>query len=387
MSADNASSQPIGPAEPVIAERERKISPRIRRVLVVALVFGLIALGYWGINYYTRGRFLESTNNAYVQADFVTVAPKISGYVRQVLVAENQRVAANAPLLRIESGDFKSAIDRLRAEALAADADIAAARSQLSEQGAQLEQAHAQIAAAQTAVGYAVANVNRYRPLVAIGAEAGERYDNTRFDRDRALAELRVRQTALLAAQRRVPTLDSQVAQARARRSAINAQIATATNDLNGTVVRSSIAGTVGSSSVRVGQFVQPGQRLMNIVPSDDLYVIANFKETQLKLMRVGQPVTVSLDALGGVEIQGEVESLSPATGAEFSLLRPENATGNFTKIVQRVPVRIRIFAGPEARRLLRSGLSVEVAVDTRGARGDLDRIEEESRQQAKARG
>jgi len=141
------------------------------------------------------------------------------------------------------------------------------------------------------------------------------------------------------------------------------------------TTVRASIDGRVGDLAVRVGQFVQPGSRLMTIVPVEQLYIEANFKETQVGLMRVGQPVTIEVDALEGVELTGSVASFAPGTGAQFSVLPPQNATGNFTKIVQRIPVRIRIDATPEVRRLLVPGMSATVTVDTRGARGELERV------------
>jgi membrane fusion protein (multidrug efflux system) len=164
-----------------------------------------------------------------------------------------------------------------------------------------------------------------------------------------------------------------------AQRGTARAQLARASTDLGAVEIRSSIEGVVADKAVRAGQYVQPATRLMSVVPVDQLYIEANFKETQVALMRVGQPVTIKVDALDGAELRGRVASFSPGTGAQFSLIPPENATGNFTKIVQRVPVRISIEAGPEARRVLRPGLSVEVTVDTIGAKGSRDRIEQET--------
>ncbi len=173
--------------------------------------------------------------------------------------------------------------------------------------------------------------------------------------------------------------LTSQVAQGRAQGQAARAQLAAASVDVGATQLTAPIGGRIGDKTVTIGQFVQAGTRLMSIVPLDRLYITANFKETQLALMRPGQPVAIEIDALDGVRVKGRVESLAPGTGAQFSLLPPQNATGNFTKITQRVPVRVSIEATPAARRLLVPGLSVSVTVDTRGARGELERLREQA--------
>jgi membrane fusion protein (multidrug efflux system) len=182
----------------------------------------------------------------------------------------------------------------------------------------------------------------------------------------------------LTAAQRRLGTLGAQVQQARAQGEGARAQLAAANNNVGATLIRAATAGRIGDLTVRQGQFVQAGTRLMSVVPTANLYIEANFKETQMGLMRVGQPVHVEVDALPGVDIVGRVDSISPGTGAQFSILPPQNATGNFTKIVQRVPVRIAVNLGPETRALLVPGMSVEVTVDTRAARGAEDRVRRE---------
>ena len=199
------------------------------------------------------------------------------------------------------------------------------------------------------------------------------------LERDRAVANLRAQRATYLAARRGLDTQNARIGQALAQRETAQAQLDRASTDLGAVELRSSIDGVVADKAVRVGQFVQPATRLMSIVPADQLYIEANFKETQVALMRVGQPATIKVDALDGAELRGRIESFAPGTGAQFSVLPPENATGNFTKIVQRVPVRISIEAGPEARKVLRPGLSVEVAIDTIGAKGSRKRIEEES--------
>jgi membrane fusion protein (multidrug efflux system) len=186
--------------------------------------------------------------------------------------------------------------------------------------------------------------------------------------------------------QRRIASYKAQIAQGEAQAKGAQAQLSSANVDVNSTLIRASVNGRIGNRTVTVGQYATAGTRLMSVVPLDKLYVVANFKETQLALMRPGQPATISVDALDGIEIGGHVASVSPGTGAQFSLIPPSNATGNFTKIVQRVPVRIAIDATPEARRLLVPGLSVTVTVNTKSAKGELDHIKQQQNRLEKAR-
>jgi membrane fusion protein (multidrug efflux system) len=197
-------------------------------------------------------------------------------------------------------------------------------------------------------------------------------------NRDKAAASVTAQQASLAAARGKLEAARAQLGQAGAQIEAARAQADAARTDLATTRLIAPVPGTVASSSVRIGQFVQPGQRLLTIVPVQAIYIEANFKETQIGLMRPGQPATIEVDALPGVEFHGKVESVTPGTGATFSLIPPQNATGNFTKIVQRVPVRIRIDAGPEARRVLVPGLSLRVDVDTIDARGAIHQIRNE---------
>ncbi|OYW85549.1 MAG: hypothetical protein B7Z20_08895 [Sphingobium sp. 32-64-5] len=196
-----------------------------------------------------------------------------------------------------------------------------------------------------------------------------------------ANARLTAAHAGLTSARDRVATLQTQIRQAEAQGQAARAQLSAANTDVQATVLRAAANGRIGDKTVRQGQFVQAATRMMTLMPTDQLYIEANFKETQLGLMRVGQPVSVEVDALPGVEIPGTVASIAPGTGAQFSVLPPQNATGNFTKIVQRVPVRIAIHAGPETRKLLVPGLSVDVSVDTRSAKGATQQIRQEQEQ------
>lgn len=353
--------------------------PVIRYALIAALVAGIVAAAMWYVNYRERGQYRQSTNNAYVRADFVTVSPKLGGYVERVLVRDNQPVRRGQLLAVLDPRDYRASVAQAQAQVASAVAGIRTARSTLEEQRAAIAQSAAQVSAAEVAAEAAAAEVRRYEPLAQSGAESRERLANLVLERDRAVANLRAQQAAYLAARRGLDTQDARIGQALAQRETAQAQLDRASTDLGAVELRSSIDGVVADKAVRVGQYVQPATRLMSIVPANQIYIEANFKETQVALMRVGQPATIKVDALDGAELRGRIESFAPGTGAQFSVLPPENATGNFTKIVQRVPVRISIEAGPEARKVLRPGLSVEVTIDTIGAKGSRKRIEEES--------
>lgn len=370
----------------IIAGEEKE--PRDRRGLKLALIAGAVIVAIlsaiWFYNYWTVGRFLESTDDAYVQADAVIVSPKVGGYVEEVYVIDNQAVKAGDPLFRIDARDYNSQVAQAQAQIDVAHAGAQSLRAQIAEQQAAVAGARARVAAARSDLDLARTVEARYKALSETGAESRETYGDKRRQLDNAVAALALRQSELLSAQRRVATLQAQIGEAGARAEGALAQRAAASVDLGSTVVRASIDGRVGNKTVQLGQLVQPGTRAMSIVPVDKLYIRANFKETQVGLMRVGQPVTLEVDALEGVELRGRIESFAPGTGAQFSLLPPENATGNFTKIVQRIPVRISVDAAPETRALLVPGMSVAVSVDTRSARGSIEKIEAE--QQARNR-
>lgn len=353
--------------------------PIIRYFLIVALILGILAAAFWYLNYRERGQYFQSTNNAYIRADFVTVSPKVGGYVERVLVTDNQPVRRGQLLAVLDPRDYRANVAEAQAQIAAAAANIRTAERTLDEQRATIDQAAAQVAAAKAAAIAADNEVRRYEPLARSGAESRERLANLVLQRDRASADLRAQRAAYAAASRSLVTQAARIGQAEAQRGTAEAQLARASTDLGAVEIRSSIDGVVADKAVRAGQFIQPATRLMSVVPTDQLYIEANFKETQVALMRVGQPVSIKVDALDGAELRGRVASFSPGTGAQFSLIPPENATGNFTKIVQRVPVRVSIEAGPEARRVLRPGLSVEVTVDTTGAKDSRKRIDEET--------
>lgn len=350
-------------------------SPRVRLALLVGAI-AIVAAGLlWYFDRETRGKYMQSTDNAYVSADSVVVAPKIAGYVERVLVTENQAVRQEQPLAELDPREYRAQTQQITSQIEAATASTETTRSQIAEQQAAIAQAQAQLGSARAEAVFAAQQVERYQPLAASGAEPRERLAQLQTQARQARERVDAAEAGLLAAQRRIGTLGAQVRQAQSQAEAARAQLAAARVNVESTLLRAAIDGRVGDLAVRVGQFVQPGTRMMTLVPVDRLFIEANFKETQLGLMRVGQPVRIEVDALPGIELTGRVASFAPGTGAQFSVLPPQNATGNFTKIVQRVPVRIAIEAPPEVRRLLVPGMSVEATVDTRSAKGELDRI------------
>jgi membrane fusion protein (multidrug efflux system) len=332
--------------------------------LVIALLAGL----GWAAQWWFVGRFIESTDDAYLQADSMTAAPKVGGYVAEVLVADNQTVTAGQPLARLDDRKYHAAFDEAQATVAARRADVAKAEADIVQQDASIAQSRAELQGAEADAGHAKAQVQRYAPLARSGAETEERLADLRNDQARASTGLSAKHAALRASQTRIGTLQAQLQQARAQLAVAQASAAQSQLDLEDTTVRSPIDGRIGDRSVRVGQFTQPGTRLLTVVPVQQLYLTANFKETQIGDMRPGQTVTVHVDALPGRDLQGHVDSITPGTGAQFALLPPSNATGNFTKIVQRVPVRILLDIPDDVRAALVPGLSVTVDVDLRSA-------------------
>jgi membrane fusion protein (multidrug efflux system) len=358
---------------------EAKAGPGRRTVLLGIGALLLIGGAIYGVRWWTVGRFIESTDDAYLQADSVTIAPKVSGYVAEVYVADNQTVKAGDPLVRLDRRQYQAILEQANATIAARKADIARGAAELLQQQANIAQAKAQLEGARSSETHAVQEVKRYEPLVATGAETTEKLSDLVNARNQAAATVAADAAAVQAAERQPATTQAQIEQARAQLEAAEASFRQAQLDTQDTIVRSTLDGRVGDRTVRVGQYAQPGTRFMTIVPVQDVYLEANYKETQIDLMRVGQPATIHVDALSGTELHGTVVSFSPGTGSQFALLPPQNATGNFTKIVQRVPVRIHIDAGPETRNVLVPGLSVTVRVDTRSGRESAERLAREN--------
>jgi len=340
----------------------------------------LIALLAWLYYYWTYDRFQQETNDAYLKVDQVTVSPQTAGYVLQVLVEDNQPVKAGDVLVKIDPAPYEAKLNQAHAQIDVSTADIARYESEIHKQEAQVNQAEAQLAGAHSNVVFYTGETDRYRPLATSGAETKEKLDQMENSRREALSQQAADQAQVDTAERTIGTLKAQIAQSQAQREVAEAQAQQAKIDLDYTTVHASLDGRIGNKTVRVGQYMQPGARMMSLVPLQEIYCEANYKETQLGLMRVGQPVTISVDAMPQVTMRGEVDSFSPGTGAEFSLLPPENATGNFTKIVQRVPVRIKLIIDDDTRAILVPGLSVETTVNTLGEKHFVDRAKKENK-------
>ena len=362
MPAPNTPSSGDASKDPAAAPARRKVPAFLLPVGILVLIAAVIALGYWWV----KGRFMQSTDDAYLQADSVTMAPKVSGYVTDVYVGDNVTVKAGDPLVRLDSRQYQAALNQAQATVDARQADIQRAEAGIEQQHAAIEQAKAQQQVAQINSQHAEDEVRRYGPLAKTGAESGDQLSVLTSNRDQARATLAADKAAVDQAEARIADLNAQIAQAQAQLEAARASAQQSRLDLQDTLVRSTLAGRVGDRTVRVGQYAQPGTRMMTIVPVQSVYLTANFKETQIGRMRAGQPASLRVDALPDGDLHGVVDSFAPGTGSEFALLPPENATGNFTKIVQRVPVRIRIDTDEQTRKLLLPGLSVTVDVDTR---------------------
>ncbi|HKJ73613.1 MAG TPA: HlyD family secretion protein [Alphaproteobacteria bacterium] len=340
----------------------------IKRVFLgAAAVVLLVAAADFGYRYWTVGRYLESTDDAYVKADFTTVAPKVSGYIGEVLVKDNEPVKAGQILARIDNRDFRTALDQAKADVETADASIHDFDAQLALQQSVIAQQKANISAASATLKYAKQDHTRYRDLMQTGYGTVQRYQSAEAMLQEAVAKLQQSRAGLAAATKKLSVLNSQRGKAKAQRDKALATEHQAELNLSYTVIKAPVDGTVGARSLRVGQYVQAGTQLMAVVPLHAVYVVGNYKETQLTDMRAGQPATITVDGFPDVKLKGHIDSLSPASGLEFSLLPPDNATGNFTKIVQRVPVKI-VIDDNKLTGLLRPGMSVEPTVDTRGA-------------------
>jgi membrane fusion protein (multidrug efflux system) len=346
----------------ITAERKKpSVVRRLRPLLLLAVLVGAGLGGNWWLRV---GRYTTSTDNAYVQGDIVLLGARIEGDVAAILVTDNQSVEEGQPLIQLEDRDWRARRDSAAAALAQAEAGIATTRAQIEQQRAQITATEAQIGQAEAERVRATADAGRYGSLAQSGFGSRENADRTLADRRKAEATLASAQASAAAARAAVPVLEGQLATAEGRRAEAAAQLALAESNLAYTVIRAPFAGLVGNRSAQLGAHVRPGQNLIAVAPPPERqWVTANFKETQLPGMRAGQPVTLSVDA--GHELHGRIESLAPATGALFSLLPPENATGNFTKIVQRVPVRIALDPGQDAS-MLRPGLSVEASVDLR---------------------
>ncbi|ESX49602.1 HlyD family secretion protein [Mesorhizobium sp. M0761] len=364
-----APEAPIKPAAEVLAEVPAKKKRSARSLMLPIIGLALLSAGAWyGYNYWTDGRFLISTDDAYVQADMSFVSPKISGYVDQVKVSENQQVKAGDPLLTIDDGDYRIAVAQAEAQIATLAKTLDRIDAQTKAAQASLQQAQAHKVADQAAADNAARAQQRAAQLVKTHVGTQAQLDDAQTALDQANAALVGADAQIAAAQANIGVFEAQRAESASTLASLRLNRDKAARDLSFTVLKAPYDGVVGNRSVEQGDLVSPGQKLAVVVPLDKLYIVANFKETQLAKLVPGEKVRVSVDATDGHDFEGTVSSLAPASGAVFSLLPPENATGNFTKVVQRIPVRIDVPADVLKAGRLRAGLSVVVAVDSRTA-------------------
>lgn len=366
--AIEAPETPLKPADVTpLAPAKKKRSTRSMLLPIIGLA--LLGAGAWyGYDYWTDGRFMITTDDAYVQADTAFISPKISGYVDQVKVTENQQVKAGDPLLIVDDGDYKIAVAQAEAQIATLSKTLDRIDAQTEAARASLKQAQAQKTADQAAADNAKRAQVRAAQLLKTRVGTQAQLDDAQTAVEQASAALAGADAQIAAAQANIGVLQAQRAESASTLGSLQLAHDKAVRDLSFTVLRAPYDGVVGNRSVEQGDLISPGQKLAVIVPMDKLYIVANFKETQLARLVPGEKVRVSVDAIDGQDIEGTVSSLAPASGAVFSLLPPENATGNFTKVVQRVPVRIDVPADVLKTGKLRAGLSVVVAVDSRTA-------------------
>jgi membrane fusion protein, multidrug efflux system len=336
-----------------------------RAALALAISLGVAGVADLGYDYLTRWQYQETTDDAYVQADSTIIAPKVSGYVAEVLVQDNEKVSAGQLLARIDDRDFKTALNQAKADVAAAEAAVKNLNAQIELQEPVIQQQAAQVDAAEANLKFAQEERTRYDDLMKTGSGTIQRAQQTDAALRAQTAQLQQEKSGLLAASKKIEVLSTQRAQAVAQLDHARAVEEQAALNLSYTVITAPVAGTVGARTLRVGQYVQAGTQLMAVVPLDQVYLVANFKETQLTHVRNGQPVEIRIDSFHAITLKGHVDSLSPASGLQFALLPPDNATGNFTKIVQRVPVKI-VFDDQNLQGLLRPGMSAEPTVDTK---------------------
>jgi membrane fusion protein (multidrug efflux system) len=342
---------------------------RLRWVLLAAgFTVALVGAGFYGHYYWTAGRFLVSTDDAYLQADNVIVSPKVSGYISDVLVQDNQTVKGGQILARIDDRDYRTALAVAQANVDAQQASIENLIQQMAQQQLVVAGARATVSSDQAAAAFSKQDNERYITLSKTGSGTVQSAQKSTSDIGQKQASLDHDTAAVGAAGKQIDVLGTQVVQARATLAQQQALLHQAELNVSYTTIASPTDGTVGARSLRTGQYVQAGTQLMAVVPLSAIYVIANYKETQLTDVHAGQAVTIVVDTFSGTSVHGIVNSIAPASGQEFALLPPDNATGNFTKIVQRVPVKIVINPADPLIGRLRPGMSVEPTIDTRAS-------------------
>ena len=341
-----------------------------RKKFVLMGVGALLALAAasYGVYFMVVGRFYVSTDDAYVRANNTLLGARVAGHIASILPGDNMLV-----IFRIDDGDYRIAVDAATTRIATQEATIDRVGRQVAAAESQVAQAKAQLVSAEAGSKRAELDYVRQQALTNKGFAPQATFEMSEAGRDQGAAAVKAAQATYDAALSNVEVAKAQQAEARAQLAELKTALAKAQRDLDFTSVRAPVDGIFSNRLVNIGDFVAVGQRLGNVVPLDDVYIDANFKETQLKRIRAGQPVTITVDAYGSRKFEGRVESISPAAGSVFTLLPPDNATGNFTKIVQRLPVRVRVPKEVAREDLMRAGMSVYATVDTRKSAADAD--------------
>jgi membrane fusion protein (multidrug efflux system) len=357
---------PEAPENPPAAARSRR--KRIPFVIVGILV---LALGTWALKRYLYSRHHVSTDNAQVDSHITLIAPRIAAFVSRVLVDDNQHVRVGDTLVVLDDRDLKVRLEQAEAELRAAESEVGS-RGQAGEAKAQFQVSRAQAASVEASVTAAeadfkkaAADLERYRGLAAQRIIPAQQLDAAQAAFDAAAAKLEAARRQAAAAGSQVSASGAAVRSADARLTAAQSAVDNARLQLSYARITAPVAGSIAKRNAESGALVQVGQTLMSIVPDTDVWVTANLKETQLTNVRVGDHAEFTVDAYPGRKFAGRVESVSPATGAKFALLPPDNATGNFTKVVQRVPVKIAVEQPTQSAVPLRPGMSVDVTIET----------------------
>jgi membrane fusion protein, multidrug efflux system len=358
------------PSDEISIEVRRRPWPLKRLLIGAAAVVFLAGVGIYGDYWWTTGRFMVSTDDAYVQAHSVLISPKVSGYISEVPVDDNQSVHAGEILAGIDPRDYQTALDQARANVTGAQASIDTLSRQIAQQKLAVEQARQLVASDQAALVYSQQDFQRYTELAKTGNGTVQRAQLAQADIREKQAALQHDATGVGVAKKQIGVFEAQLAQANATLAQQQAMEHQAELNLSYTTITAPVDGTVGVRTLRVGQYVQAGTQLMAVVPLQAVYITANYKETQLTDVRPGQPVTIDIDTYPDTTVHGHVDSLAPASGQEFALLPPDNATGNFTKIVQRAPIKIVVDKGEALAGMLRPGMSVEPTIDTKPPAG-----------------
>ncbi|MEL7557932.1 HlyD family secretion protein [Stutzerimonas chloritidismutans] len=340
---------------------------KLKRRLFIFIALVLLVAAAFFAHWYFVGRYYEHTDNAYVQGEITRVSSQLPARIEQLHVQDNQHVKPGDLLVTLEPGDFRLALEQARATLAIREAELAQARSRLAQQSSTIAASQASVGAAQANLERSQMDLSRVEALRKPGFISEERVTTLSADAKVARSQRQKAEADLAAQRQQVEALEADVKRLQAQIASAQADIEQAELNLGRTEIRSPISGIVGQRSARSGQYVPVGAYLMSIVPDKEIWVQANFKETQIGSMQEGQRAELTFDSYPDTPVEGRVESLFPASGAQFSLLPPDNATGNFTKVVQRIPVKVTFASDNPLTGRIRPGMSVDVKIDIRG--------------------